>query len=112
MNNTKKKYLNIPMVENLYNRDYCKELALKIINDETITGMSKAQLAVEIFAHAYIYYNFPLVPTVLRKLSVVKSVYRSVEDGVDLEDNGDSLIRRIAYRVIWCFPKIVRVACA
>ena len=28
--NTKKKYLNIPMVENLYNRNYCKELALKI----------------------------------------------------------------------------------
>ena len=39
--NTKKKYLNIPMVENLYNRNYCKELALKIIDDETITGMSK-----------------------------------------------------------------------
>ena len=110
--NTKKKYLNIPMVESLYNRNYCKELALKIIDDEKITGMSKMQLSVEIFAHAYIYYNFPLIPAILRKMRAFKSVYRSVEDGVDLEDNGDSLVRRIAYRVIWCLPKILRVATA
>ena len=46
--NTKKKYLNIPMVENLYNRNYCKELALKIIDDEK-------QATLEIRSHALWY---------------------------------------------------------
>ncbi len=31
-------------------------------------------------------------------------MYNSVENGVDLEDNGDKWYRRIAYRMIWLFP--------
>ncbi|MBP5151704.1 MAG: hypothetical protein ILP13_02175 [Lachnospiraceae bacterium] len=103
-NNTAKKYMNIPMDKALYNRAFCKEMAMEIAESEQITGMSLSQLACEIFAHAYVYYNFRFIPRFLKGLKLFKSVYGSVENGVDLEDNGDKWYRRIAYRFIWFFP--------
>lgn len=103
MNNTKK-YMNIPMNIDLYSRKNCNELADTIYETRQIEGMTKDQLAVEIFAHAYIFYNFRFVPAFLRKTAKAQSFYRSVENGVDLEDNGDTLVRRIAYRFIWMLP--------
>ena len=94
------------MTETLNNRKLCKEMAKDIKSDKRITGMSESQLSCEIFAHAYVYCNFKYVPSFLKKTSAAKSVYRSVADGVDLEDNGDSLVRRIAYRVIWLMPSV------
>lgn len=101
-----RKHINIPMTETLNNRKLCKEMAKEIKSDMRITGMSESQLSCEIFAHAYVYCNFKYVPSFLKKTSAAKSVYRSVADGVDLEDNGDSLVRRIAYRVIWLMPSV------
>ncbi|MCR5637896.1 MAG: hypothetical protein K6F97_03545 [Lachnospiraceae bacterium] len=98
---TKKHYMNIPMEEKLYKRSNCEKIAEEIISDGKIIGMTKSQLACEIFAHAYVYYNFRFVPKFLGKNKVFKSVYRSVSNGVDLEDNGDTFVRRIAYRIIW-----------
>lgn len=99
-----KKYMNIPMEEKLYSRNFCKKMAEEIEAKEEITGMTRTQLSREIFAHAYIFYNFRFVPKFLKEKAIFKSFYRSVENGVDLEDNGDSLIRRIAYRIIWVLP--------
>lgn len=99
-----KKYMNIPMGKELYSRAYCKEMAARIAEEEKITGMSLGQLSCEIFAHAYIFYNFRFVPKFLRGVKLFKSLYRSVSDGVDLEDNGDKWYRRIAYRFIWVLP--------
>lgn len=99
-----KKTMNIPMAKGLYSRANCKKMAQEIADQETITGMSIGQLSCEIFAHAYIYYNFRLVPKFLRGAKMFQSFYRSVADGVDLEDDGDRLFRRIAYRVIWFLP--------
>ena len=99
-----KKYMSIPMAERLYSRANCKAIAEQIASEEKITGMSLSQLACEIFAHAYIYYNFRFVPKFLRGAKIFKSIYNSVENGVDLEDNGDKWYRRIAYRMIWLFP--------
>ncbi len=103
-NSASKKYMNIPMEEALYNRSFCKEMAVLIADSEKITGMSLSQLACEIFAHAYVFYNFRFIPGFLKKTALFKKVYGSVENGVDLEDNGDKLYRRIAYRLIWFFP--------
>ena len=60
----------------------------------------------EIFAHAYVYYNFRFVPKFLQGVKIFKSLYRSVANGVDLEDNGDKWYRRIAYRFIWVLPAL------
>lgn len=99
-----KKYMNIPMNENLYSREYCIQMAHEITDGEQITGMTLSQLYTEIFAHAYIYYNFRLVPRFLRNVKLFKSFYNSVSNGVDLEDNGDKWYRRIFYRFIWMLP--------
>ena len=101
-----KKYMNIPMGRELYSRANCQEMAKEIAGEEKITGMSLSQLSCEIFAHAYIYYNFKFVPKFLRSVKIVKSFYNSVANGVDLEDNGDKWYRRIAYRVIWMLPAL------
>lgn len=99
-----KKYMNIPMEEKLYSRDFCKKMAREIEAKEEITGMTQSQLSREIFAHAYVFYNFRFVPKCLKEKEIFKKFYRSVENGVDLEDNGDSFARRVAYRIIWLLP--------
>ncbi|MBO4291687.1 MAG: hypothetical protein J5898_07250 [Lachnospiraceae bacterium] len=101
---TAKKYMNIPMEAKLYSRSYCRRMAQEIRTAESITGMSTGELSCEIFAHAYIYYNFRFVPKCLRGLRLFKSFYRSVENGVDLEDDGDKWYRKAAYRLIWFLP--------
>ena len=104
MTETTRKHINIPMEETLNNRKLCKELAQQIVTEKSITGMTESQLSCEIFAHAYVYCNFRFVPGFIKNTSAAKSVYRSVADGVDLEDNGDKLVRRIFYRIIWVMP--------
>ncbi|MBO4636259.1 MAG: hypothetical protein J5685_03850 [Clostridiales bacterium] len=101
-----KKYMNIPMTQELYDRTYCREMAKTIAKEELITGMTESQLACEIFAHAYVYNNFKYVPEIIRNTEFAKSAYRSTADGVDLEDNGDKFVRRIAYRIIWMMPAV------
>ena len=99
-----KKCMNIPMNENLYNKEYCMQMAHEITDGEQITGMTLSQLYTEIFAHAYIYYNYRFLPRFLKNVKIFKSFYNSVSNGVDLEDNGDKWYRRIAYRFIWMLP--------
>ena len=101
---SRKKTLRIPMNERLYARKGCKMIAEKLLESGRIDGMTESQLSCEIFAHAYVFYNFRLVPKRLSKTGLFKKVLRSASDGVDLEDGGDSLIRRIAYRMIWLMP--------
>ena len=104
--NDVRKHMNIPMSSALNNRSYCKEMAKNIEREGLITGMTTSQLSCEIFAHAYVYCNFRYIPGFVRKTAFAKSAYNSTADGVDLEDNGDSLVRRIAYRVIWFMPSV------
>ncbi|MBR5762948.1 MAG: hypothetical protein IK018_08460 [Lachnospiraceae bacterium] len=99
-----KKVKNIPMNENLYSREYCKQLAHELTDGNIITGMTLGQLSCEIFAHAYVYYNFHLLPRFMQNMKAFKSFYHSVSDGVDLEDCGDKWYRRLAYRFIWILP--------
>ncbi|MCR4598237.1 MAG: hypothetical protein K5678_04320 [Acetatifactor sp.] len=101
-----KKYMNIPMARELYSKSICKEMAKEIAGEEKITGMSLSQLSCEIFAHAYIYYNFKFVPKCFRNSKIAKSFYNSVANGVDLEDDGDKWYRRAAYRLIWVLPAL------
>ncbi len=100
----KKKTLRIPMNERLYARRGCKLIAEKLLESGRIDSMTESQLACEIFAHAYVFYNFRFVPGRLGQTDLFKKVLRSASDGVDLEDGGDNLKRRIAYRMIWLMP--------
>ena len=104
MMSIKKKTLRIPMNERLYGRKGCRVIAEKLLETGRIDSMTEGQLACEIFAHAYVFYNYRFVPKRLGQTDLFKRVLRSASDGVDLEDGGDSLIRRIAYRMIWLMP--------
>lgn len=94
------------MTSELNNRKLCHKIAGEILETGKITGMSEMQLACEIFAHAYVFCNFRFVPRLIRKTSFAGSIYNSVANGVDLEDNGDTLLRRIFYRIVWIMPSI------
>lgn len=98
-----KKYLNLEMNDIYYNKNNCVEAAENIIKNRQITGMSVRQLAAEIYTHAFIYYNFHILPAIIRNTSIAKRVYNSTANGIDLEDNGDTLKRRICYSLIWSF---------
>ena len=98
--------LLIPMGKKLYDKKYCIKLAKRIVKQKKIKGMSISEVAWELFAHAYVFYSFRFVPAFLKKGFLMKRIYKSVSDGVDLTDNGDSLIRKIAYRMIWLLPAV------
>ena len=92
------------MAKELCRKDRCRKLAKEILDAGRITGMTQSQLFCEIYAHAYVCYHFYLLPKVLRKLPFLRSVQNSASNGVDLQDNGDTWYRRIAYRLIWILP--------
>lgn len=94
----------LPMDIRLYSRRNCIRLSEKMLESGRIKGMSRGQLACEIYGHAYVYYNFRLVPGFLKELKLFKMLYKCCTDGIDLADNGDTLIRRIVYRVLWIMP--------
>lgn len=96
-----KKYLNLEMSDYYFDRDNCMKAAQEIVDNEEITGMTVKQIAKEIYTHAYVYYKFDKLPQFVKDLSIAKKAYNSAANGVDLEDNGDSLKRRVAYTCIW-----------
>jgi len=95
------KYLNIPMDRYYYDKKNCVESAEAIIKEEKITGMTKRQIAAELYAHAFIYFNFQRIPKIIRETSFAKRMYESTANGIDLEDNGDTIKRRIFYAFVY-----------
>ena len=100
-----KKYKCIDMNTDLYDKNRCVEIAREIIDKKEIVHMNCSQLSKEIYAHAYVYYNFDIAPKWLRESKLGKSMYIISENGVDLEDGGDTLLRRIFYLLVWIAPK-------
>lgn len=100
----KKKGFSIPMDKRLYSRANCIRLSERLIESGRIRGMSRGQLSCELFGHAYVYYNFHLVPKFMQGRGPFRYLYKCCTDGIDLADNGDTLIRRIAYRILWIMP--------
>lgn len=99
------KVLNLRMEEKYFSKKGSTDAALEILNLEKITGMTVSGLAAEIFAHAYVYYKFDKLPGFIKNTGLAKHLYNCAADGIDLEDNGDSLKRRVCYRLIWIFAR-------
>lgn len=98
-----KKYLNLEMNDIYYNKEECLNAADDIIANEQITGMTKTQIAEEIYTHAFVFYNFHYLPEFIKNTAIAKRIFNSAANGIDLEDNGDTLKRRICYSLIWSF---------
>ncbi len=89
------------MEECYYNKANCINIAGKIISEGKITGMTIRQLAAELYAHAFIFYNYHRLPKLIKELSIAKRAYESAANGIDIQDDGDTLKRRAAYMVIY-----------
>lgn len=101
MNESTKKYLNLKMKAKYYKKAECVKAAEEIAEKKQITGMSIRQLAAEIYTHALVYYNFPILPDAIRNTKFAQRAFRSAANGIDLEDGGDTLKRRVCYSLIY-----------
>lgn len=91
--------MNIPITEDMLSKDYCLQRAGEIKSSGQITGMTKQQIAEEIYAHAVVYYyGSEAEQATGMNLSFVLDHTR---DGIDLCNGGDSWKRKMAYKAIW-----------
>ena len=82
----------------LLSKDYCKTKAQNLIDDGSVTGMTQLQIAQELYAHAVAHY----VGTAIQNCGVDMSfLLKHTNDGCQIDDNGDTCKRRIAYSVVW-----------
>ena len=87
-----KKY-SIPVDTRFLNKKNCLAEADRILSAKHIEGMSRAKLAREIFFHASVY-----------DLCMRTGRFRWLKahsDPINLNDGGDTLLRRICYRLMW-----------
>lgn len=103
MTETVRKTLNLEMNKSFYNKADCLIEAKKIVDSQKITGMTVHQIAEEIYTHAFVFFNFHFLPAKVRETALARRIFNSAANGVDLEDNGDTLKRRICYSLIWAF---------
>lgn len=95
------KRINLEMKSIYVNKENCVDLAKMLLEDGAIEDMSVEDLAAEIYTHASVYYVFESIPSFVHKLPGFSSVYRSVSNGIDLEDGGDTLARQFVYAVVY-----------
>lgn len=93
--------LNIDIDAIGMDKEECKDAADSIVSTETIIGMSKMAVAKEIYAHIAIHNIIESLPNAIKNFSIVNRINNSTLNGIDLEDYGDTFLRRIAYDVIW-----------
>ncbi len=105
INHDKISTLNIAINAVSMNKKDCLETASVIHNDKTIIGMSIKGIAKEIYAHLAVHNIIESLPKCIKNISLVSRINNSTINGIDLEDYGDTYLRRIAYNVIWVFAK-------
>lgn len=77
------------------NKNICLEFAEILIKDNNI-NMTELELAQEIYAHTYLYYKCKD-----KKCKIVNELYKHCADGIDIDNNGDTFIRKMFYKLIW-----------
>lgn len=93
--------LNIDIDAIAMDKEACEDAAEAIVSSNTIIGMSNAAVAKELYAHIAINSIIENLPTSVQEFSIVNRIHNSTMNGIDLEDYGDTFLRRIAYDVIW-----------
>ncbi len=93
--------ITLAMLSTFTQKSVCMQWAIKLVDRGNVKGMSYQGVAEEIFAHAYVYYNFYKLPSFIKNNSFAQSVYRSSADGINIADNGDTWERRAFYSLVW-----------
>lgn len=92
-----RKNINIGMTDEYGDKKRCMEIAKDILDKGLITGVTPLQMAAEIYSHHYVYVLIPKMPKFLQKTWLLRRMYQSCDNGVDLGDNGDPRWRKIIY---------------
>ena len=88
--------LKIDVKREYLNKEECLAMARRLLREGAVKGMSVKQLASEIYFHAAAFYfceKAKYLPR-LREL-------REHANIIDLDDGGDTRIRRAAYAAVW-----------
>ena len=91
----KKKTFTLPVKYEYLNKRVCKDKA-KVISPKIY--IERQMCAEEIFAHAVMFFG---AEKINRKFHIHLNWILRHADPIDLEEGGDSLHRRIVYRLIW-----------
>lgn len=93
--------VTLGMLTSFLDKNVCALWAIRVVDHRSVIGMTYQQVMEEIYAHAYVYYNFDKLPSVIKNNSFAQNVYNSSADGIHLADNGDTLARRLFYTTVW-----------
>ena len=95
------KTMNIGIDEIGLDKEACEEYAKSIIENNMIEGMSEKDMAKEIYAHIFLNAYIESLPDALKNTSIISRLHNSTQNGIDLEDYGDTFVRQAAYSMIW-----------
>ena len=88
----------VSITRDLLSKDYCKTKAQQLINNGSVTGMSKTEIAQELYAHAVAHYLGSAIQACGVDMSFLLD---HTIDGVQLDDNGDTWARKVGYAAVW-----------
>lgn len=91
---------SLPMEMAYKNKNTCLRKAQELINNGTVTGMSKFQIAKEIYAHAIAFYESYYLSQLLGNSKAFTEIMAHAAV-VDIENGGDKWYRMSAYDLIW-----------
>lgn len=87
--------INLPMERRFLKKAVCEGEADRWISRGVVGGISRLDMAKEIFAHAIVFYNYSW----FQDLPIAKDIYASAANGIYIEDGLDS--RAWAFDLIW-----------
>ncbi len=95
--------VSLAMSVSYLNKDTCLNKADILIRSYQVRGMTKYQIAKEIYAHAVIYYASPALLLSLSPIvgAPLLNYLRSHANPIDIADGGDSESRETIYNAIW-----------
>ena len=95
--------ITLGMLNTFTSKDECMYWAIKVVDHGSVKGMTYQEVAEEIYAHAYVYYNFNKLPNIVKNNGFAQSVYNSSANGISIDDNGDTTLRKAFYSLVWTF---------
>lgn len=97
--------VSLPVMSVFTNKNVCYSVAKGLINSGKVSGMNEYQIAAEIYAHAMAYYCSPvLIGFGIPSYQVTQLRLRA--NPIDIEDGGDTFVRKTLYNTIWALGGI------
>lgn len=92
--------VSLSMSKMYLSKSTCLALASTYVRYGAVTGMTRNQVAEEMYAHAVIYYAADSVRALGISNSIISYCINCGKD-IDIADGGDTLVRRTAFALIW-----------